>query len=66
MRVIPFLEDLMTTSTRIRIRRVSSPAYYLGRPAALWLEAFAPRPEPHPADRSSCTGEVRGPAAHSA
>ena len=54
----------MTTSTRIRIRRVSSPAYYLARPAALWLAAFAPRPEP--ADRASCTSEVRGPAAHSA
>jgi hypothetical protein len=59
----------MTTSTRIR--RVSSPAYYLARPAALWLAAFSPqprsasepRPEPRPADRASCTGEVRGPAA---
>ena len=36
------LEDLMTTNARIR--RVSSPAYYLARPAALWLAAFAPRP----------------------
>ena len=61
----------MTTSARIR--RVSSPAYYLARPAALWLAAFTPRPqaasEPRPeplpgaADRASCTGEVRGPAA---
>ena len=32
----------MTTSTRIR--RVSSPAYYLARPAALWLAAFSPQP----------------------
>jgi hypothetical protein len=59
------LEDLMTTSTRIR--RVSSPAYYLARPAALWLAAFGPRPEPWreppPADRASCVGEARGPAA---
>ena len=31
----------MTTSTRIR--RVNSPAYYLGRPAALWLTALTPR-----------------------
>ena len=49
----------MNTSTRTR--RVSSPAYYLGRPAALWLTAFARRP----ADRTSasCADEVRGPAA---
>jgi hypothetical protein len=48
----------MTTSTHTR--RVSSPAYYLGRPAALWLARFTPRP----ADRkpASCTSEVRGPA----
>ena len=62
--LFPYLEDLMTTNSRTR--RVSSPAYYLARPAALWLAAFAPRPEPQPADRSSCTSEVRGPAAHSA
>jgi hypothetical protein len=60
------LEDLMTTNTRIRIRRASSPAYYLARPAALWLAAFAPRLEPRQADRASCTSEVRGPAAHGA
>jgi hypothetical protein len=49
----------MTTSTRTR--RGSSPAYYLGRPAALWLAAYARRP----VDRTSasCTSEVRGPAA---
>jgi len=49
----------MNTSTRTR--RVSSPAYYLGRPAALWLTAFARRA----ADRTSasCADEVRGPAA---
>jgi hypothetical protein len=56
-------------TTNARIRRVSSPAYYLARPAALWLAAFAPQPqpqstsEPRPADRTSCTGEARGPAA---
>jgi len=50
----------MTTK---RTRRVSSPAYYLARPAALWLVAFAPRPEPPQADGSSCTSEGRGPAA---
>jgi len=41
----------MTTS--VRIRRVSSPAYYLARPAALWLAAFAPRQ----AGRESCSRE---------
>lgn len=58
----------MTTSTHTR--RVNSPAYYLGRPAALWLAAFARRPGqgpagPGPAGRTSasCTSEVRGPAA---
>ena len=62
--LFPFLEALMTTNARIR--RVSSPAYYLARPAALWLAAFAPRLEARPADRSSCTSEGRGPAAHGA
>ena len=60
-------------TTNAPIRRVSSPAYYLARPAALWLAAFTPqsqsqsRPpsasEPRPADRASCVGEARGPAA---
>lgn len=53
----------MTTSTRTR--RVNSPAYYLGRPAALWLAAFARQPGPGPAGRTSasCASEVHGPAA---
>ena len=48
-------------TTHARTRRVSSPAYYLGRPAALWLSAFS-RP---PAGRRSTLrdGEVRGPSA---
>ena len=55
-------------TTNARTRRVSSPAYYLARPAALWLAAFAsrpeaPRPEPPQAGGSSCTSEGRGPAA---
>jgi hypothetical protein len=55
-------EDLMKTS--IRTRRVSSPAYYLARPAALWLAAFTPRPaESRPAGRASCTSEVHSPDA---
>ena len=53
-------------TTNARTRRVSSPAYYLARPAALWLAAFAPRPQPRPADRASCTSEGRGSTAHSA
>jgi hypothetical protein len=62
-------------TTNAPIRRVSSPAYYLARPAALWLAAFTPqsqsRPpsasasasEPRPADRASCVGEASGRAA---
>ena len=56
-------------TTNARIRRTSSPAYYLARPAALWLAAFTPRRAPTlapalaPADGASCTGEVPGPAA---
>ena len=30
-------------TARIRERRPSTPAYYLGRPAGLWLAALAPR-----------------------
>ena len=54
-------------TTNAPIRRVSSPAYYLARPAALWLAAFTPRRAPAPAsapgDGASCTSEVPGPAA---
>jgi hypothetical protein len=45
-------------TSNVRIRRGSSPAYYLARPAALWLAAFAPRP----ADREPCTSD--GKARH--
>jgi hypothetical protein len=31
-------------TARIRNRRASTPAYYLARPAGLWLAALAPRP----------------------
>ena len=31
------------TRTDARTRRISAPAYYQGRPAALWLAALAPR-----------------------
>ena len=42
----------MTTHTRTR--RISAPAYYLGRPAALWLAVFAPRSTTHDSPRASC------------
>jgi hypothetical protein len=35
----------MTTTTRTR--PASLPAYYLGRPAAFWLAALAPRRAAH-------------------
>ena len=54
-------------TTNARSRRTSSPAYYLARPAALWLAAFSPQSKsasrPRPEDRASCVGEARGPAA---
>ena len=34
-------------TARIRNRRASTPAYYLARPAGLWLAALAPRPANH-------------------
>ena len=46
------LEDSMTTHTCPR--RVSAPAYYLGRPAALWLAALAPRSAPRTSPPASC------------
>jgi hypothetical protein len=38
-------EDSMTTQTRPRPANVT--AYYLGRPAAFWLTALAPRRTAH-------------------
>jgi hypothetical protein len=45
------LEHSMATHTRTR--SVSAPAYYLGRPAVLWLAALATH-KPHGA---SCVGD---------
>jgi len=45
----------MTTHTCTR--RVNVPAYYQGRPAALWLAALAPRPTTHKSPRESCTSK---------
>jgi hypothetical protein len=47
-------------NTTTRTRRVNSPAYYLGRPAALWLSAFERRTGD--GTSASCTSEVHGPA----
>ena len=35
-------------------RRVSAPAYYLARPAALWLAALAPTLTTRESPRASC------------
>jgi hypothetical protein len=45
----------MTTHTCTR--RVSAPAYYLGRPAALWLAALAPRSAPRTSPPASCASK---------
>ena len=44
-------------TTRACTRRVSAPACYLGRPAALWLAALAPTPTTRKSPRASCTGQ---------
>jgi hypothetical protein len=41
-------------TTRIRNRRASTPAYYLARPASLWLAALAPRPANRTSPGTSC------------
>jgi hypothetical protein len=51
------MTDSMTTRTRTRTRRVSVPAYYLGRPAALWLAALAPRSTTHKSPRATCASK---------
>jgi hypothetical protein len=45
----------MTTQTCAR--RVSAPAYYLGRPAELWLAALAPQPAIRKSPLMSCASE---------
>jgi len=40
-------------NTRTPTRRSGTPAYYLGRPAALWLTALTPRPADSTTDRTS-------------
>ena len=41
------------TQTRTRTRRASAPAYYLARPAALWLAALTPRSTTRKSPRAS-------------
>jgi hypothetical protein len=50
----------MTTNTNTR--RTGITAYYLGRPAAFWLAALAPRQAAHKLSRSSCASESALPA----
>jgi hypothetical protein len=53
-------------TSNVRTRRVSSPAYYLGRPATLWIAAFTPRPagaNRAPASRLRAVHEATNPAA---
>jgi hypothetical protein len=46
----------MTTRTR----PASTPAYYLGRPAALWLTASRRRPTDATSPRPSCAEQALG------
>ena len=44
-------------STDTHTRRASAPAYYLGRPAALWLTRLAPRSTTRKSPPTSCASE---------
>ena len=52
----------MTTHTRTR--PAGAPAYYLSRPAALWLAALGPRPTTHTPPGASCASGAPPAAAH--
>jgi hypothetical protein len=52
-------EDPMTTRTQ----QASVTAYYLGRPAALWRTALAPRPSAGKSPRGSLARKNQGLAA---
>jgi hypothetical protein len=43
-------------------RRATVTAYYLGRPAALWRAALAPRPTIHGSPRGSLASKSERPA----
>ena len=40
-----------------KVRKVSAPAYYLGRPAALWLAALAPGLATHKSPAALCKAD---------
>jgi hypothetical protein len=50
------MEEPMTTHTR----QATVTAYYLGRPAALWRTALAPRPTAGKSPRSSIASKNQG------
>ena len=52
------MEDPVTTRTP----QASVTAYYLGRPAAQWRAAFAPRPTAPKSPGGSFAGKSDGPA----
>ena len=53
----------MTSHTRTR--RADAPAYYLGRPAAFWLAALAPRSTTRKPPRASrASGALLNPGQH--
>ena len=43
-----------------RPRRINVPAYYLARPAGLWLAAFRPRSQDRTPPLASCASRERG------
>jgi hypothetical protein len=48
----------VSMTTRTRNRRASGPAYYLGRPAALWLSALAGRSAARTSPSVPCPGKA--------
>ena len=52
------VEDPMTTHNRTR--PANAVAYYLGRPAAFWRTALAPRPATDTSASASCAPKERG------
>ena len=55
------VSHLMEVPMNTRTRQASVTAYYLGRPAALWLAALAPRPAAHKSPHGSFASNSQGP-----